>query len=189
MGTSNLADKENGYTKLKGLQYKMLKVGVVFLVVASFWQMSAATPVGTKTAAAVAGAAIGIAIDGNDATDCDDVGIDDNACAALYDEENCDRRNKFKILRNGDQGVLPYWSWSHLKRNDVESLIVRRRCKLELWDAANGLATGAVPDLVIDRTSWRVTSNKYIDDLSEDYEFMDKKISAYRCTCREATFG
>merc|ERR1712080_138537 len=86
MGTSNLADKENGYTKLKGLQYKMLKVGVVFLVVASFWQMSAATPVGTKTAAAVAGAAIGITIDGNDATDC----------------------------------------------NDVESLIVRRRCKLEL---------------------------------------------------------
>merc|ERR1712080_263053 len=111
MGTSNLADKENGYTKLKGLQYKMLKANVVFLVFFSFWQMSAATPVGTKTAAAVAGAAaIGIAIDGNDATDCDDVGIDDNACAALYDEENCDRRDKFKILRNGDQGVLPYWS-------------------------------------------------------------------------------
>merc|ERR1712080_817310 len=106
MGTSNLADKENGYTKLKGLQYKMLKVGVVFLVVASFWQMSAATPVGTKTAAAVAGAAIGIAIDGNDATDCDDVGINDNACAALYDEENCDRRDKFKILRGRRPGCF-----------------------------------------------------------------------------------
>merc|ERR1712080_634567 len=159
-------------------------MGVVF----SFWQMSAATPVGTKTAAAVAGAAaIGIAISGND-PDCDDVGIDDNACAALYDEENCDRSDKFKILRNGDQGVLPMWSWSELRRNDVESLIVRR-CKLELWDAANGLATGAVPDLVIDRTPRIVTRNKYIDDLSDDYEFMDQKISAYRCTCREATFG
>ena len=35
----------------------------------------------------------------------------------------------------------------------VQSLIVRYRCKLELWDESDGLETGARPDLVIDRSS------------------------------------
>ena len=35
----------------------------------------------------------------------------------------------------------------------VQSLIVRYRCKLELWDDSDGLESGARPDLVIDRTS------------------------------------
>ena len=35
--------------------------------------------------------------------------------------------------RSGDEGVLPLLS-TGLRRNDVESLIVAYRCKLELWE-------------------------------------------------------
>ena len=103
-------------------------------------------------------------------------------CAALYDEEKCKRSEGFLELRNGDQGVLPLVT-TGLRRNDVESLIVRYRCKLELWDDSDGLEDGASPDLVIDRTSrTNLGRNKYVDSLADDddYEHMDEKISAYR---------
>merc|ERR1719361_575117 len=69
--------------------------------------------------------------------ECDDVGISDGLCAALYDEEKCKRSSSFLELKPGDQGVLPLLTLltSDLRRNDVESLIVRYRCKLELWDS------------------------------------------------------
>merc|ERR1711902_71254 len=116
--------------------------------------------------------------------ECDDVGIQDNLCAALYDEEKCKRSEGFLELRNGDQGVLPLVT-TGLRRNDVESLIVRYRCKLELWDDSDGLEDGASPDLVIDRT--KQAQNKYADSLAldDDYKHMDEKISAYSCTCRD----
>lgn len=41
-----------------------------------------------------------------------------------------------------------------LRRNDAESLIVRDRCKLEVWDDHDGLERGERPSLVIDRTPW-----------------------------------
>lgn len=61
-----------------------------------------------------------------------------------------------------------------------QSLIVRYRCKLELWDDSNGLEDGANPDLVIDRTNHG--QNKYVDSLDQDddYKHMDEKTSAYR---------
>merc|ERR1711936_426451 len=122
----------------------------------------------------------------------DDVGISDGLCASLYDEEKCSRSSSFLELRPGDQGVLPLIT-TGLRRNDVESLIVRYRCKLELWDDDDGLRDSPDrPDLVIDRTSrLNLGRNKYVDSLADDddYEHMDEKISAYRCTCRESTFG
>ena len=45
--------------------------------------------------------------------------IQDNLCAALYDEEKCKRSEDFLELRNGDQGVLPLLT-TGLRRNDVE---------------------------------------------------------------------
>ena len=65
----------------------------------------------------------------------------------------------------------------------MESLIVSYRCKLELWDDDSGLANGANPDLVIDRTSrLNLGRNKYVDSLADEdeYKHMDEKISAYR---------
>ena len=65
----------------------------------------------------------------------------------------------------------------------VQSLIVRYRCKLELWDNSDGLESGARPDLVIDRSSrTNLGRNKYVDSLADEdeYEHMDEKISAYR---------
>ena len=61
-----------------------------------------------------------------------------------------------------------------------QSLIVRYRCKLELWDDRNGLEEGTNPDLVIDRTNHG--QNKYVDSLDQDddYKHMDEKTSAYR---------
>ena len=100
----------------------------------------------------------------------------------MYDEEKCKRSEGFLELRNGDQGVLPLVT-TGLRRNDVESLIVRYRCKLELWDDDEGLEEGSEPDLVIDRTSrTNLGRNKYVDSLKDDddYEHMDEKISAYR---------
>ena len=64
-----------------------------------------------------------------------------------------------------------------------QSLIVRYRCKLELWDDDGGLEAGAQPDLVIDRTSrTNLGRNKYVDSLADEdeYEHMNEKISAYR---------
>jgi len=133
-------------------------------------------------AAALAGLAVAAKISEDE---CDDVGIQDNLCAALYDEEKCKRSEDFLELRNGDQGVLPLLT-TGLRRNDVESLIVRYRCKLELWDDDEGLENGSAPDLVIDRTSrTNLGRNKYVDSLADDddYRHMDEKISAYRCTC------
>jgi len=124
--------------------------------------------------------------------ECDDVGISDGLCAALYDEEKCSRSADFLELRPGDQGVLPLLT-TGLRRNDVESLIVSYRCKLELWDDDSGLEENPErPDLVIDQTSrLNLGRNKYVDSLGdeEEFEHMDEKISAYRCTCRESTFG
>ena len=74
-------------------------------------------------------------------------------------------------------------------RNDAESLAVRDRCKLELWDSDTGLKEGTAPNLVIDRTLRTVTGNKYVDSLDDDYEEMNEAISSYRCTCRESYWG
>ena len=62
-------------------------------------------------------------------------------------------------------------------------MIVRYRCKLELWDDSDGLESGASPDLVIDLSSrTNLGRNKYVDSLADEdeYEQMDEKISAYR---------
>ena len=62
-------------------------------------------------------------------------------------------------------------------------MIVRYRCKLELWDDDKGLEKGAKPDLVIDRSSrTNLGRNKYVDSLADEdeYEDLDEKISAYR---------
>ena len=57
---------------------------------------------------------------------------------------------------------------------------MRRRCKLELWDDADGLADRARPDAVIDKTSRLTIGDEFIDDLKQDYEHLDEKISAYK---------
>merc|ERR1711872_48565 len=147
------------------------------------------TPLGAKEAgvAIAAGALVSkLAED-----ECDDVGIKDSMCAVLYDEEKCKRSSSYLSLRSGDSGVLPLIT-TGLRRNDVESLIVKYRCKLELWDDDKGLEKGTSPDLVIDRTSRRnLGRNKYVDSLADEdeYKALEEKISAYRCTCRESTFG
>merc|ERR1719285_770258 len=131
---------------------------------------SGSSGVGGMVAAGVAGTVLGMAL--APSPDCEDVGIDRSLCAVLYDEEKCSRSGA--ILTRG------------LRRNDVESLIVRNRCKLELWDNHDGLEKGEAPDLVIDRTPWYVVGNKEVDSLDDDYESMNEAISAYRCTCRES---
>jgi len=119
--------------------------------------------------------------------DCEDIGIDRAMCAVLYDEEKCARSGAFLSILPGGNGPLPILTRG-LRRNDAESLVVRRNCKLELWDKADGLELGQAPDLVIDRTQWYNSwRNKYIDDLSDDYSDMDEAISAYRCSCADAT--
>merc|ERR1712168_937705 len=96
-------------------------------------------PAGAGTAAVAAAGigAAGVALALSE-DECDDVGISDGLCASLYDEEKCSRSSSFLELRPGDQGVLPLIT-TGLRRNDVESLIVRYRCKLELWDDDSGL--------------------------------------------------
>merc|ERR1719309_879215 len=146
------------------------------------------TPLGAKEAgvAIAAGALVSkLAED-----ECDDVGIEDSMCAVLYDEEKCKRSSSYLSLRSGDSGVLPLIS-TGLRRNDVESLIVAYRCKLELWDDDQGLEKGIAPDVVVDRSSrLNLGRNKYVDSLAddEDLEDLDEKISAYRCTCRDSAF-
>merc|ERR1712058_47252 len=72
-----------------------------------------------------------------------------------------------------------------LRRNDVESLVVRARCKLELWDSHHGLERGEQADLVLDRQ--QEFRNLFVDSLAkvDEYKHMDEKISGYRCSCRE----
>merc|ERR1711990_382933 len=120
--------------------------------------------------------------------DCRDVGIDANLCAVMYDEEKCLRSGAFKSLLPAEQGKLPILTRG-LRRNDVESLIVRDRCKLELWDHADDLDLGVPADLVIDRMPWWKVGNKFVDSLDDDYEDMNEAISAFRCTCRESMWG
>ena len=75
-------------------------------------------------------------------------------CAVLYDEENCDTSSDMLRVRPGDSGRLSKWSpfTSSLQRNDLESLIVRAHCKLELWDDDDGIDNRQPPDIVIDNT-------------------------------------
>ena len=72
----------------------------------------------------------------------------------LYDEENCDTSSDQLRVRPGDSGRLSKWSpfTSSLQRNDLESLIVRAHCKLELWDDDDGIDNMQPPDIVIDNT-------------------------------------
>merc|ERR1711936_780525 len=112
----------------------------------------APVPAGLSLNQAAVGLA-GLAIAAKIAEDeCDDVGIEDGLCAVLYDEEKCKRSEDFLSLRPGDSGVLPLIT-TGLRRNDVESLIVAYRCKLELWDDDKGIEEGKAPDAVIDRSS------------------------------------
>merc|ERR1712172_178551 len=104
--------------------------------------------------------------------DCRDVGIDANLCAVMYDEEKCDRSGAFKSLLPSEQGKLPILTRG-LRRNDAESLIVRDRCKLELWDHADNLDLGVPADLVIDRMPWWKVGNKFVDSLDDHYEDMN----------------
>eukprot|EP00092_Neocalanus_flemingeri_P008335 GFUD01008987.1.p1 GENE.GFUD01008987.1~~GFUD01008987.1.p1 ORF type:complete len:171 (-),score=51.87 GFUD01008987.1:138-650(-) len=167
---------------------------VLCLTLLGLVSTSVATPIGPKGAVAAAGLAA-LAVGTKLAEDeCDDVGIEDNMCAVLYDEEKCKRSSSYLSLRNNDEGVLPRVTLftTALRRNDVESLIVRYRCKLELWDNDKGLENGDKPDLVIDRTSrTNLGRNKYVDNLGDEdeYKHLDEKISAYRCTCRESSLG
>ena len=94
------------------------------------------------------------------------------------------------LQQGSGEMMLRYWAiWAILDNFDgiftmhVKSLIVRYRCKLELWDDSDGLESGARPDLVIDRSSrTNLGRNKYVDSLADEdeYEHMDEKISAYR---------
>merc|ERR1711874_11549 len=120
--------------------------------------------------------------------ECDDVGIEPNLCAVLYDETNCLATSSKLSLRPGDQGVLPSLTLGTnlLRTNDAESLIVKFKCKLEVWDRSSVYQSGGPADLVIDRTS-RIRTlgrNKYVDSMAEDYPALNEKISAYKCTCR-----
>ena len=119
-------------------------------------------------------------------------------CGVLYDEEKCKADADYLVLGDGDQGVLPLLSRG-LRRNDVEvtimtgmiiltisfllqSLVVRARCKLELWDSHHGLERGEQPDLVLDRQ--QEFRNLMVDNLAkvDEYKHMDEKISGYRYT-------
>ena len=69
-------------------------------------------------------------------------------------------------------------------------MIVKDRCKLELWDQGDGLEKGATPDLVFDRTAWwNLLGDKFVNELDDDHDDMNEAISAYRCTCRESMWG
>merc|ERR1712243_401707 len=76
-------------------------------------------------AAGVAGVVAGLALAPN--PDCEDVGIDRTMCVVMYDKEKCDRTHSFLNLVPGAEGVLPLLTRG-LRRNDMESLVVRRRC-------------------------------------------------------------
>ena len=94
------------------------------------------------------------------------------------------------LQQGSGEMMLRYWAILAILDNfdriftmHVKSLIVRYRCKLELWDDSDGLESGARPDLVIDRSSrTNLGRNKYVDSLADEdeYEHMDEKISAYR---------
>ena len=64
----------------------------------------------------------------------------------------------------------------------LQSLVVRARCKLELWDSHHGLERGEQPDLVLDRQ--QEFRNLMVDNLAkvDEYKHMDEKISGYRYT-------
>lgn len=118
---------------------------------------------------------------------CDTVGISNVDCAVLYDEENCDTGSDMLRVKPGDSGRLSKWSpfTSSLQRNDLESLIVRAHCKLELWDDDDGIDNMQPPDIVIDNTLFSVA--RYIDSFENiaSIRHLDESISAYRCTCKE----
>jgi len=155
---------------------------ILLLLPALTLAVPAPAPVGPSLNQAAVGLA-GIALAAKIAEDeCDDVGIEDGLCGVLYDEQKCKRSSDFLSLRPGDSGVLPLIS-TGLRRNDVESLIVAYRCKLELWDDDEGLEKGKAPDAIIDRSSrLNLGRNKYVDSLADDddLEDLDEKISAYR---------
>lgn len=96
---------------------------------------------------------------------------------------------KLQVHKGKQIDELTVITCSLLRTNDAESVVVRDRCKLELWDQRTGLTSGAAPDLVIDRTPWYVISDKYINSLADDHEEMDEAVSAYRCTCRQSYWG
>eukprot|EP00092_Neocalanus_flemingeri_P017312 GFUD01018724.1.p1 GENE.GFUD01018724.1~~GFUD01018724.1.p1 ORF type:complete len:175 (-),score=41.40 GFUD01018724.1:102-626(-) len=153
-------------------------------------QTDSGSSLGSMAASGAAGVLVGLVM--APSPDCKDVGIDRTLCAVLYDEEMCERSNNYLSILPGAQGVLPRINLHTrgLRANDAESLIVRDRCKLELWDKRDGLEKGSPPDLVIDRTPWwNVLGDKYVDELDDDYEEMNEAISAYRCTCRQSMWG
>merc|ERR1712002_523361 len=79
---------------------------------------------------------------GGGAHSCDMVEVPETVCGVLYDEEKCKADADYLVLGDGDQGVLPLLSRG-LRRNDVESLVVRARCKLESGTATTGWRGGS----------------------------------------------
>jgi len=120
---------------------------------------------------------------------CVTVGISDEYCAILFDQDNCDMSSNLLKVKDGEQGRLGTRLGTlftkKLKRNDLESLIVRAHCRLELWDDDDGIDNGAKPDLVLDNTYF--TSPKYIDSFEKisSIRHLDESVSAYRCFCKE----
>merc|ERR1719483_300253 len=138
-------------------------------------QSESGTSLGSMAASGAAGVLVGLIL--APSPDCDDVGIDQGLCAVLYDKEKCDRSSNYKSILPGVQGVLPLINLrtKGLRANDAESLIVKDRCKLELWDKHDGLEKASPPDLVLDRTAWwNVLGDKYVDELWDKHDGLEK---------------
>jgi len=120
---------------------------------------------------------------------CDTVGISDAYCAVLFDQDDCDMSSNLLKVKDGEQGRLGTRFGTlftkKLKRNDLESLIVKAHCRLELWDDDDGIDKGAKPDFVLDNTFF--STSKYIDSFEKisSIKHLDESVSAYRCYCKE----
>merc|ERR1711915_82897 len=175
---------------MRGLLIIFLLISVTIAAPSSSQTESGGTSLGAMAASGAAGLLVGLVM--APSPDCEDVGIDRTLCAVLYDKENCDRSNNYMGILPGTQGVLPLINLETrgLRANDAESLIVKDRCKLELWDKRDAFNKGVAPDLVIDRMPcWNVLGDKYIDELNDDHEEMNEAISAYKCPCRDSMWG
>merc|ERR1712126_349652 len=127
----------------------MLSLMLIFLTFACCVFASPVGPHGQEGALLNAGLSLAAQLGGGAHT-CDMVEVPDSVCAVLYDEEKCKAQSDHLVLGGGGQGVLPLL-YRGLRRNDVESLVVRARCKLELWGSHHGLERGEQADLVLDR--------------------------------------
>ena len=112
----------------------------------------------------------------------------DNTCAYLFDEENCEGwvlpvKPGFTELGN-TFNIFSITS-DKPKKNDAEAVVVRDGCLFIGYDHTKGTMLTGLGDSVVIAA---IDGNKYVDLTEDEYDFKNK-ISSMDCVCQGFAFS